>query len=168
MIFRYSSTTTVRRSVLGQAFYISQYLLKNEGLKGLYRGYILSLCTYGLNSGFYWGFYYLYSELLESFLPEDKTKLQEALRISASGVISSATAICLTNPIDVIRTRYQLQVRTIASLHKFWSFRSNKTLIFGYLASISITPYAAFYISITLLYGSEIWSAKTCLTVCPW
>lgn len=105
------SNGILRKSVLGQAYYISRYLLKTEGLQGLYRGYAISLCTYGLNSGFYWGFYYVYSEILESFLPERKGRLLEALRISTSGILGSATAIILTNPLDVVRTRYQLQVK---------------------------------------------------------
>lgn len=155
---KYSSTSTVRRSVLGQAFYISQYLLKSEGLSGLYRGYLLSLCTYGLNSGFYWGFYYLYSELLESFLPENKTKLQEALRISTSGVISSATAICLTNPFDVIRTRYQLQVIKGSGTLSGWStFQSllhsegYKGLMKGITARIAQTSFSSW----ALILGYE-------------
>ncbi|XP_039271931.2 solute carrier family 25 member 44-like [Styela clava] len=115
------------RSVLGQAYHISRHLLRTEGLSGLYRGYAVSLCTYGLNSGFYWGFYYMYSELLESFLPEQKGRLLEALRISASGILGSATAIILTNPLDVVRTRYQLQVRAGTEIQS--AFTTFKTLL---------------------------------------
>ena len=99
-----------RRSTVGQAFRIYSHILKSEGVRGLYRGYLVSLCTYGSNSAFYWSFYYLYSELVEELMSKNTTSLREPLRIMLSGFLASTTAVILTNPFDVVRTRYQLQV----------------------------------------------------------
>ena len=62
----------------------------------------------------YWAFYYLYSELFEDILPNDKrfSFVREQFRILLSGFSASITAVFLSNPLDVVRTRYQLQVRT--------------------------------------------------------
>lgn len=97
-------------SVIGQSMRIFRHIFKTEGLRGLYRGYLVSLATYGSNSAFYWGFYYLYSEVLEGVLPHSNSWLREQLRIVSAGLFGSTTAVLLTNPLDVVRTRYQLQV----------------------------------------------------------
>lgn len=111
--FRIKQKTKKPKRNFGQSFHIAKRIIKNEGISGLYRGYVISLCTYGSNSSLYWGFYYLYSELLESLLPLNGGKLQEAFRIGFSGILGSSTAIILTNPLDVVRTRFQLQVALI-------------------------------------------------------
>ena len=95
---------------MGQAFRIYSHILKSEGIRGLYRGYLVSLCTYGSNSALYWSFYYLFSELVEDFMPKNTSTLREAARIVLSGFFASTSAVILTNPLDVVRTRYQLQV----------------------------------------------------------
>nr|CAB3266184.1 solute carrier family 25 member 44-like [Phallusia mammillata] len=101
---------TKKLSFIGQSVRIFRHILKTEGLKGLYRGYLVSLSTYGSNSAFYWGFYYLYSELLEGVLPHSDSWVREQFRILSAGLLGSTTAVLLTNPLDVVRTRYQLQV----------------------------------------------------------
>jgi len=105
-------------SLVGQSVRICNHILRTEGLKGLYRGYFVSLSTYGSNSAFYWAFYYLYSELLEELLPRSDSWMREQLRIVSAGLFSSVTAVMLTNPLDVVRTRYQLQVSFVPSLTK--------------------------------------------------
>ena len=84
-----------------------------EGFGGLFRGYAVSLLTYGSNSGLYWMFYSMYTEIVEKYLPDFESRVREPMRIGMSGVSASMTACMLTNPLDVIRTRLQLQV----SLH---------------------------------------------------
>ncbi|CAK8672001.1 unnamed protein product [Clavelina lepadiformis] len=114
-------------NVVGQAFRIGSHIFKTEGFRGLYRGYLLSLLTYGSNSALYWSFYYLYSELIEELLPQSKSSLREPFRIVLSGLFSSATAVILTNPFDVVRTRYQLQVKNQGECTSSW--KTYKSLI---------------------------------------
>ena len=102
-----------RQSTMGQAFRICSHIRKSEGVRGLYRGYIVSLWTYGPHSGFYWSFYYLYSESVEKRMPKNTFAFRETLRIVIAGFLASSTAIIITNPLDVVRTRYQLQVRNV-------------------------------------------------------
>jgi len=95
---------------MGQAFRIYSHILKSEGIRGLYRGYLVSLSTYGSNSALYWSFYYIYSELVEDIMPKYTSTFREAARIVLAGFFASTSAVILTNPLDVVRTRYQLQV----------------------------------------------------------
>uniref|UniRef100_H2Z780 Solute carrier family 25 member 44 n=1 Tax=Ciona savignyi TaxID=51511 RepID=H2Z780_CIOSA len=110
-----------RLNFIGQSIRISQQIVQSEGLKGLYRGYFVSLLTYGTNSAFYWLFYYAYSELIEDILPQTNHWLREPARIASAALCGSTTAIILTNPLDVIRTRYQLQVHNKGENPTAWS-----------------------------------------------
>ena len=113
-VFRNSALSSLKlkkkKSTLGKAYQIYSHILKSEGIRGLYRGYLVSLSTYGSNSAFYWSFYYLYSELVEDLLPSSNGSFREPFRIVLSGFLASSTAVILTNPLDVVRTRFQLQV----------------------------------------------------------
>lgn len=99
-----------RRGYFGQSMQIGQSIIRSEGIVGLYRGYLISLLTYGSNSGLYWLFYYLYSEFTEGILPTNDHVLREPFRIGLSGLSASISACIITNPLDVVRTRLQLQV----------------------------------------------------------
>ncbi|XP_078484550.1 solute carrier family 25 member 44-like [Ciona intestinalis] len=110
-----------KTNFIGQSIRISQQIVNTEGLRGLYRGYLVSLLTYGTNSALYWLFYYLYSELIEDALPQSKHSMREPMRIVTAGLLGSTTGIILTNPLDVIRTRYQLQIHGKGERATAWS-----------------------------------------------
>jgi len=99
---------------LPQSYYIIRHILQSEGVPGLYRGYLISMSFYGSNSAMYWASYYLYSELYEDILPNKNSTsfLREQCRILLAGFSASITACVLSNPLDVVRTRYQLQVKS--------------------------------------------------------
>lgn len=99
---------------LPQSYYIIRHILQTEGVQGLYRGYLISMSFYGSNSAMYWASYYLYSELYEDLLPSSSklSVLREQCRILLAGFSASITACVLSNPLDVVRTRYQLQVKS--------------------------------------------------------
>uniref|UniRef100_A0A669R196 Solute carrier family 25 member 44 n=2 Tax=Phasianus colchicus TaxID=9054 RepID=A0A669R196_PHACC len=95
-----------RLVVFGQTKDIIVQIFKADGLKGFYRGYVASLLTYIPNSAVWWPFYHFYAEQLSSLTPKDCPHL---LLQAISGPLAAATASTLTNPMDVIRARVQVE-----------------------------------------------------------
>ena len=85
---------------------ITREIFQQEGLRGFYRGYGVSLLTYAPNSALWWSFY------SSSFKLSVDCGVTEVLPVplvqAGSGVCSAVLASVLTNPLDVIRTRYQV------------------------------------------------------------
>lgn len=92
---------------------IAQFIYKQDGFKGFYRGYVASLCAYVPNSAFWWTFYHLYQEKLNTVFPEDFSHL---LIQCISGTLGGFTTTLITNPLDTIRARLQVQ-RTNSMLY---------------------------------------------------
>uniref|UniRef100_A0A8D0DVQ5 Solute carrier family 25 member 44 n=2 Tax=Salvator merianae TaxID=96440 RepID=A0A8D0DVQ5_SALMN len=95
-----------RFPVFGQTRDIIAQIFKADGLRGFYRGYVASLLTYIPNSAVWWPFYHFYAEQLSSLTPKDCPHL---LLQAISGPMAAATASTLTNPMDVIRARVQVE-----------------------------------------------------------
>lgn len=85
--------------------YLSSAIYKNEGPRGLYRGYFLSTFLVSFNSSLWWPFYYFYQSKLRLLLPD---QLPTLFVQCLAGPFSSVSANVLTNPLDVLRTRMQL------------------------------------------------------------
>ncbi|XP_013786806.2 solute carrier family 25 member 44-like [Limulus polyphemus] len=81
-------------------------LYKQDGLKGFYRGYFASVYTYVPGSALWWMFYPLYSEWLASLLPMSTSHL---LIHCVAGPMSGISVCIITNPMDIIRARIQVQ-----------------------------------------------------------
>ncbi|XP_078391707.1 solute carrier family 25 member 44-like isoform X1 [Cetorhinus maximus] len=77
-----------------------------DGLRGFYRGYAASLLTYIPNSALWWPFYHLYTEQLSHVTPSFCPHL---LVQAVAGPLAAATSSTLTNPMDVIRARVQVE-----------------------------------------------------------
>merc|ERR1719153_118069 len=88
---------------------IIRTIYQRDGLRGFYRGYLAALCNYVPSSACWWGFYSAYQEAftaLNSPLPHTAVQCGAA-------VLSGCTTSLITNPLDLVRTRVQVQQRTI-------------------------------------------------------
>ncbi|CAF4747654.1 unnamed protein product [Rotaria socialis] len=77
--------------------------------KGFYRGYLVSTFLFSLTSGVWWPSYYFYQRQMlniESMFPIEVPLL---LIQCIAGALSSFTSTIATNPIDVCRTRVQVE-----------------------------------------------------------
>ena len=86
-------------------------IIRNEGVRGLYKGYSVSLMTYAPNSALWWMFYTgSYRRNVEwGVTGQIPIPVVQAL----CGVCSGLFAATLTNPLDVIRTRYQVSFQLL-------------------------------------------------------
>lgn len=80
-----------------------------DGFRGFYRGYVASLLTYIPNSAVWWPFYHFYAEQLSNLAPSDCPHL---ILQAMAGPLAAATASTVTNPMDVVRARVQVEGRT--------------------------------------------------------
>jgi solute carrier family 25 protein 44 len=86
---------------------IVRKILKSQGPRGLFKGYVVSLLTYGPNSALWWFFYSGgYNKAVQADLLDI---LPKSLVQAAVGMCSATLTSILTNPMDVLRTRYQLE-----------------------------------------------------------
>ncbi|XP_029904268.1 solute carrier family 25 member 44b isoform X2 [Myripristis murdjan] len=90
------------RDIIGQIF-------AADGFRGFYRGYVASLLTYIPNSAVWWPFYHFYAEQLSKLAPSDCPHL---ILQAMAGPLAAATASTVTNPMDVVRARVQVEGRT--------------------------------------------------------
>ncbi|XP_061750593.1 solute carrier family 25 member 44a [Nerophis ophidion] len=102
-------STTKRRLTFGQTREISVQIFAADGLRGFYRGYVASLLTYIPNSALWWPFYHFYTEKLSLIAPSECPHL---ILQGLAGPMAAATASTITNPMDVVRARVQLEGRS--------------------------------------------------------
>ncbi|GMP28621.1 hypothetical protein CsSME_00004088 [Camellia sinensis var. sinensis] len=90
---------------------VPRKVLKVDGIRGLYRGFGLSVMTYSPSSAVWWASYG--SSL---FLGHGTTEHEESAPSlwtivsvqAAGGIFAGATASCITTPLDTIKTRLQV------------------------------------------------------------
>ncbi|KAG7468292.1 hypothetical protein MATL_G00141480 [Megalops atlanticus] len=93
----------------GQTRDIIVQIFAADGFRGFYRGYMASLLTYIPNSAVWWPFYHFYAEQLSKLAPSECPHL---ILQGVAGPLAAATASTLTNPMDVVRARVQVEGRT--------------------------------------------------------
>lgn len=85
---------------------IVQKIMSREGIRGFYKGYGVSLLTYAPGSALWWSFYSgFYRQGVEFGLLDYAPMF---LIQAGAGVSSGCLTSVLTNPLDVLRTRYQV------------------------------------------------------------
>jgi len=112
MVSQRMMVSTASKADAQGPFAIIRSVLKEQGVRGLYRGYCASLVTYAPYSAIWWGTYgVMYPPLLDFVTPTNGTEVpqwkQSALQ-SLSGFSAGTIAAILTNPMDVVRTRTQV------------------------------------------------------------
>ncbi|CAG9853829.1 unnamed protein product [Phyllotreta striolata] len=85
---------------------VAKQIFRTDGIAGFYRGYFASLCSYVPNSALWWGFYHFYQDHLFAIMPSWFSHL---LLQSISGTLGGFSTTLLTNPLDVVRARLQVQ-----------------------------------------------------------
>ncbi|XP_060767769.1 solute carrier family 25 member 44b isoform X1 [Neoarius graeffei] len=104
-----ATTGAKHRVAFGQTRDIIAQIFAADGFRGFYRGYVASLLTYIPNSAVWWPFYHFYAEQLSKMAPSDCPHL---VLQAMAGPLAAATASTVTNPMDVVRARVQVEGRT--------------------------------------------------------
>nr|XP_020464502.1 solute carrier family 25 member 44-like isoform X1 [Monopterus albus] len=109
--FRLKSNTDTGKpkKVFGQTRNLIAQIFAADGFRGFYRGYVASLLTYIPNSAVWWPFYHFYAEQLSKLAPSNCPHL---ILQAMAGPLAAATASTVTNPMDVVRARVQVEGRT--------------------------------------------------------
>jgi len=103
---QHNTAATAKHVKLKGTVAITRDIFQQEGLIGFYRGYWISLMTYAPNSALWWFFYSAFFNIAVDH------KLQNSLPLPLlyvfSGISAGVSSAVLTNPLDVLRTRYQV------------------------------------------------------------
>lgn len=88
-------------------------VLRADGIRGLYRGFGLSIMTYSPSSAVWWASYgssqrFIWRILDNGDSKEAPSEGKIVLVQAAGGIIAGATASCMTTPLDTIKTRLQV------------------------------------------------------------
>ncbi|XP_063917913.1 solute carrier family 25 member 44 isoform X2 [Zophobas morio] len=85
---------------------IAREIFRRDGVSGFYRGYMASLAAYVPNSALWWGFYHFYQDELHAIMPSWVSHL---FIQTMAGTLGGFTTTIITNPLDVVRARLQVQ-----------------------------------------------------------
>lgn len=128
---------------------IAREIIRRDGITGFYRGYTASMMAYVPNSAMWWAFYHLYQDELIKLMPPSVSHL---LIQCVAGSFGGFTTTILTNPLDIVRAR--LQVQRLDSMKRafteLWAEEGMHMFVKG--LSARLVQSAAFSFSIILGY----------------
>ncbi|KAJ4707258.1 Solute carrier family 25 member 44 [Melia azedarach] len=94
---------------------VARKVIKADGIRGLYRGFVLSVMTYSPSSAVWWASYGSSQRIIwrllgngtnhDEFVP---SQWKIACVHATGGIIAGATASCISSPLDTIKTRLQV------------------------------------------------------------
>ncbi|XP_039131330.1 solute carrier family 25 member 44 [Dioscorea cayenensis subsp. rotundata] len=94
---------------------VARKLIKSDGVRGLYRGFGLSVMTYSPSSAVWWASYGSSQRIIWRFLghagdhQETVPSQWKIVGVQATGgIVAGAVASCITTPLDTIKTRLQV------------------------------------------------------------
>ncbi|KAF4517006.1 hypothetical protein B566_EDAN009679 [Ephemera danica] len=133
------------------ALAVTGEIYARDGLRGYYRGYTASLCTYVPNSAMWWLLYHFYQDELHRLLPAGSSLL---VIQCMSGTMGGFTTTLLTNPLDIVRAR--LQVQRLGSMSRTFSvlWREERLRIFTKGLSARLVQSAVYSFAVILGYES--------------
>ncbi|KAK7096039.1 solute carrier family 25 member 44-like [Littorina saxatilis] len=98
-----------RHSRFGAVQAVVETIYRQSGVLGFYKGYFVSLMCFAPNSALWWFFYDIYSDSLTVVSPDWVPRL---LLRTVAAPLSGVSAAVITNPLDVIRARIQVEGQT--------------------------------------------------------
>lgn len=84
---------------------IVREIVRCDGPRGLYRGYLISLMTYAPTSAIWWFTYGAYTRFVGSLVISGTPHL---FVLAVAGALAGFTTSTITNPLDIMRTRLQV------------------------------------------------------------
>lgn len=128
---------------------IARTIYTRDGLRGFYRGYVASLCTYVPSSACWWTFYSSYQMFGAALAPAwaPHTMLQ-----CVAAVMSGCTTSFITNPLDLVRARVQVHRRSIPdTITTLW--RTERWSVFSKGLTARMTSSSIY--SLAVIFGYE-------------
>ncbi|KAG8468652.1 hypothetical protein KFE25_013735 [Diacronema lutheri] len=87
---------------------IARHIVRTEGVRGLYRGFAITVLTYLPSSALWWGTYKAVREAIEGSAPHTPMLAADI----ASGAVAGALTSTVTMPLDTVKTRVQTQAHS--------------------------------------------------------
>jgi len=130
---------------------IIRTIYHRDGFRGFYRGYVAALCNYVPSSASWWTFYSLYQEMFLRVERETGLVPHTAVQCSAA-VLSGCTTAVITNPLDLIRTRVQVQRNSIPdTIRILWEQEGANIFLKGLTARMT----SSCIYSLAVIFGYE-------------
>lgn len=103
------------RDQVSQTKTLASKIYSREGVKGFYRGFWISLFTFGPQSAIFWGLF----GSCQSKLKESTITKNENLHVCISAATASVLTNLLTTPLDTVRARFQLNKHRMSTKETF-------------------------------------------------
>ena len=136
---------------------VTKSIYRTDGVRGFYRGYTASLFTYVPSSASWWAFYHFFQELYDHVIP---TFVPHLILQCAAAMSAGCSSCMLTNPLDLVRTRVQVQRRPIPETIKLlWEQERLKVFSKGLTARMT----SSVIYSVAIIFGYETvkrWSVQ--------
>ena len=121
-------------------------------MKGYYRGYLAAICTYVPSSASWWTFYQLFQDVAGALLPVGDEGIPNTVVQCGCAMSSGVTTSIMTNPLDLVKTRVQVQRRPfIETAVRLW--RQERLRIFSKGLTARMTSSVIY--SVAIIFGYE-------------
>ena len=133
---------------------ITVAIYRKDGFKGYYRGYFASVSTYVPSSASWWTFYQFFQDFYGALIPlHEKEMGFHNTIVQCVAAMSSGCASCLiTNPLDLTRTRVQVQRRSFTeTARRLWHEEKLKIFTKGLSARMT----SSIIYSVAIIFGYE-------------